>query len=115
METSRTKLFSALKLILGTAAFLGAGIANPALALAANDGSGYAPLASCSVGEKDGALSNIVFHLSGFDSNGTRFYRAITSNLIEIAVKSDGSVESDANPCRDELVFFSSTFEATNE
>ncbi|MEP3046631.1 MAG: hypothetical protein ABJL55_01115 [Roseibium sp.] len=94
-------------------AILSMGIVAPSQAFSADNSRNYPPMAYCSLGEKDGLETYVVLHLSGFDTKGTRYYRAITSNVIEVVVKADGSVESDANPCRDELVFFSPTSDGT--
>lgn len=69
-----------------------------------------APLLACEVTPQNNVKSVMVFHLSGYDEGGTSYYRAITSNIIELIIKPDGSVESQANPCIGELKFYTSSF-----
>jgi hypothetical protein len=69
-----------------------------------------APLAVCEITPKENGKAYVIWHLTAFDEDGTRYYRAITSNLIELIVKPDGSIQSDANPCMNELTFYSSSY-----
>ncbi len=68
-----------------------------------------APTLTCEVTPKNNKRSMMVFHLSGYDEDGTSYYRAITSNVIELTIKPDGTIESQANPCIGEIAFFTSS------
>ena len=62
--------------------------------------------ATCVISEGANDTKNYaVFYLAGFGTDGSSYYRTISAPIFELTVKSDGSVESNANPCKDEAEF----------
>ena len=74
---------------------------------AANPSPGDHPkTATCMISEDSTGTKNYaVFYLSGFGSDGSAYHRTISAPIFELTVKSDGSIDSNASPCKDEAQF----------
>jgi len=64
-------------------------------------------VATCAyAGGAQDAGTRVVLHLSAYDADGTAYYRILTAQMIEVIVKPDGSIGSERNPCKDDVVPF---------
>lgn len=61
----------------------------------------------CEIAARDGASkSYAIFHLMGFNDEGSLRYRGITATLVEIQMSSDGKLLSERTPCLSDPVAF---------
>lgn len=74
------------------------------ISFAANSSTNDPPkTATCVISEGANDTKNkYAFYLAGFETGGSAYCRTISAPIFELTVKSDGSVELNTYPCKDD-------------